>query len=127
MDPLDQFLAELKAEYTEAKELNNNSISSDSRQPKSLIDILLAEVKADFAAIDAAETLVKQQELIQENQRQEAIKAEKMAVLQNYAQAWLDKLDPFSAEGLWFTRLAESYPSQLAAAIDYLQHNLSEN
>ncbi|BAW96746.1 hypothetical protein NIES970_16850 [[Synechococcus] sp. NIES-970] len=37
------------------------------------------------------------------------------------AETWLQQLDPFSNEGLWFMEFAETYESPLAAAIEYLQ------
>ncbi|MFN6567774.1 hypothetical protein A6770_10050 [Nostoc minutum NIES-26] len=130
MDTIDKLLAQIKAEYDEAK--------SEKQQPKinvvkpfvppppksvSLVDNLLAEVQADFAAQDKAEELRRQQELEQERIRQEKIKATKLETLKNQAKEWLDKLDPFSPEGLWFERFSESYPSKLEAAIEYLQSN----
>ncbi|BAZ54117.1 hypothetical protein NIES4103_68020 [Nostoc sp. NIES-4103] len=130
MDAIDKLLAQIKAEYDEAK--------SEEQQPKpnvvksfvptppkslSLIDNLLSEVKADFATQDAAIELQKQQELEQELIRQQQIKAQQLEALKKQAKEWLDKLDPFSPEGLWFERFSESYPSKLEAAIEYLQNN----
>jgi hypothetical protein len=46
-----------------------------------------------------------------------------LEALKNQAEDWLKKLDPFSAEGLWFERFAEGYSSKLEAAIEYLQTN----
>ncbi|NWF62280.1 MAG: hypothetical protein HXY43_24275 [Fischerella sp.] len=130
MDSIDKLLAELKTEYEEEK--------SEQQQPKptaatpyiqpprksaSSIDNLLAEVKADFEEWDQAEKLRQQQELEQERIRQEQIKAKKQETLKESAKDWLAKLDPFSAEGLWFERFAERYSSKLEAAIDYLQTN----
>ena len=37
------------------------------------------------------------------------------------AQKWLKELQPYSDEGVWFAQFAESYPSRLEAAIDYLK------
>ncbi|MCC5635282.1 hypothetical protein LC593_05320 [Nostoc sp. CHAB 5844] len=130
MDSIDQLLAQLKAEYEPGK--------PTPQQPKpdvippfipslpksqSIIDNILAEVKADVEAQAAAEELRRQQELEQKRIRQEKIKAQQLEVLQKQAQEWLEKLDPFSPEGLWFERFAEGYPSKLAAAIEYLQNN----
>ncbi|MBH8561832.1 hypothetical protein I8748_06520, partial [Nostoc sp. CENA67] len=80
-------------------------------------------VKADFATQDAALELQKQQELEQERIRQQQIKAKQLEALKKQAKEWLEKLDPFSPEGLWFERFSESYPSKLEAAIEYLQNN----
>jgi hypothetical protein len=117
MDSLEQLLTELKAEYGLTKPKQTSNL------PKSdfLIDKLLAEVKADFAEIDAAEASVKQQELAQEKTRQEKINAQKISVLQSHIQEWLTNLDPLSSEGIWFEKFAENYPSKLAAAMEYLE------
>ncbi|MBW4633202.1 MAG: hypothetical protein KME30_15280 [Iphinoe sp. HA4291-MV1] len=128
MDSLDKLLAELKAEYEEQKpqqhQLKPNLIKPASKlqsKSESLIDIVLAEVKADFEQKDLTEKLQRQQELEQERIRQEQLKAKKLEELKNQAKDWLDKLDPFSSEGFWFERFAEGYPSKLEAAIEYLQ------
>lgn len=128
MDSLDKLLAQLKAEYDEDKPTlpqpqEAKSFSTQKSQSSSLIDNLLAEVQADFAAKDAAEELIKQQELEQEKNRQAQIKVQKLEALKVEATAWLQNLDPFSPEGLWFERFAEGYPSKLDAAVEYLQSN----
>ena len=128
MDSLDKLLAELKAEYSEQKpqqhQLKANSIKPVSKmeqESNSLIDNLLAEVKADFEQKDLAEKLQKQQEQEQERIKQEQLKAKKLEELKKQAEDWLAKLDPLSLEGLWFERFAEGYPSKVEAAIEYLQ------
>ncbi|WP_353929700.1 hypothetical protein WJM97_15475 [Okeanomitos corallinicola TIOX110] len=133
MDSIDKLLAEIQAEHTEAKKnihrpqnptantakpLINSVSKSDA-----LIDNLLAEVKADFVERDATEELRKQQELEQEKNRQAQIKVQQREALKKQAQAWIDKLDPLSSEGIWFESFAKAYPSKLAAAIEYLQNN----
>ena len=132
MDSIDKLLAELKTEYEEAKPSQpqpkpqpNITQPFIPAPPKaaSLIDSLLDEVKADFVERDMAEELKRQQELEQERIRQEQLKAKQREALKNQAKEWLDKLDPFSPEGLWFERFAEGYPSTLEAAIEYLQNN----
>ena len=57
-----------------------------------------------------------QQEII----RQEQQKQLKRKQLTRQAETWLENLDPYSDEGMWFNQLAESYPSRLEAAISYL-------
>ncbi|MDZ8188690.1 MAG: hypothetical protein RMX96_28035 [Nostoc sp. ChiSLP02] len=130
MDSIDKLLAELKNEYKEEqpqqpplKSPPAKSFIQTSPKSASLMDNLLAEVQADFAEIDAAEQLKKQQELEQERIRQEQLKARQIEALKEQAKEWLAKLDPFSPEGLWFERFAESYPSKLEAAIEYLRSN----
>lgn len=131
MDSIDKLLAELKTEYEEAKPSQpqsqpqqNITQSFIQTPPKaaSLIDSLLEEVKADFVERDKVEELKQKQELEQERIRQEKLKAKQREALKNQAKEWLDKLDPFSPEGLWFERFAEGYPSKLEAAIKYLQN-----
>ena len=130
MDSLDKLLDQLKAEYDQAKPAvsqpqTNAAKSFTPQAPKSLslVDSLLAEVGADFAAQDEAVELKKHQELKQEENRQAQIKAQQLEALKLEAEAWLKTLDPFSSEGFWFERFAESYPSKLEAAIEYLQSN----
>jgi len=133
MDSIDKLLAQLKAEYDPVKSAPTPQqpqqnvippfIQTSPSKSESIIDNILAEVKADVEAQAAAEELERQQELEQERIRQEKIKAQQLEVLQKQAQEWLEKLDPFSPEGLWFERFAEAYPSKLAAAVEYLQNN----
>ncbi|TAE61480.1 MAG: hypothetical protein EAZ76_09550 [Nostocales cyanobacterium] len=131
MDAIDKLLEEIKTEYTGEKKpkqplpqpTNNQSFTIFTSQSDPLIDSLLADVKADFSAQDAAEELRKQQEAEQEKIRLAQIEAQKQEAIKNQAQSWLSKLDPLSSEGLWFESFAKSYPSKLAAAMDYLQNN----
>jgi hypothetical protein len=152
MNNIDKLLAELQAEYTEkkteAKQPNphatkpvisstpqpvplpplnltpvQSSLSSASKSD-SLLDNLLDVVKSDFAAFDAAEELKKQQELEQEKIRQAKLKEQQLEAVKKQAKDWLNQLDPLSQEGLWFEGFAQSYPSKLEAAIEYLQTNI---
>ncbi|MEH1915744.1 salt stress protein, Slr1339 family [Nostoc sp.] len=130
MDSLDKLLAELQTECQEVQPQQQQSKSATTKSfipslPKSasFMDKLLADVKADFAEEDAAIELKRQQELEQERIRQEKIKAKQLEGLKVQAKEWLAKVDPLSSEGLWFERFAESYPSQLEAAIEYLRSN----
>ena len=100
-----------------------NSVNNTVHQKDPLIDNLLADVKSEFKEKDAAEELRKQQELEQEKIRQAKLKAQQKQKFKNQEQKWLDKLDPLSSEGLWFEKFAETYPSKLDAAIEYLQNN----
>jgi len=128
MDSIDKLLAELQAENTKpAKPQQQPPPPKTFIQPPSkstsLIDNLLAEVKADFVEKETAEELRRQQKLEQERIKQEKLKAQQLEGLKNQAKDWLKKLDPLSTEGLWFERFAESYSSKLEAAIEYLQTN----
>ncbi|MEH2305226.1 salt stress protein, Slr1339 family [Nostoc sp.] len=130
MDSIDKLLAELQTEYKEVQPQQQQSKSTTAKSfipssPKSasFMDNILAEVKANFAEEDAAIELKKQQELEQERIRQEKLKAKQLEGLKIQAKEWLAKVDPLSSEGLWFERFAESYPSKLEAAIEYLRSN----
>ncbi|MEH1939072.1 MAG: hypothetical protein V7L01_02480 [Nostoc sp.] len=129
MDSIDKLLAQLETEYKEVQpQQQSKSATAKSFIPSSpksgyFMDNLLAEIKADFAEEDAAIELKKQQELEQERIRQEQLKAKQLEVLKVQAKEWLAKVDPLSSEGLWFERFAESYPSKLEAAIEYLRSN----
>ncbi|MBW4508971.1 MAG: hypothetical protein KME64_21005 [Scytonematopsis contorta HA4267-MV1] len=129
MDAIDKLLAEIQSEHEKSNELKpqqtqplaTNKIVSPSVKAASLIDNLLAEVQADFTELDKAIELKKQQQIEEERIQQEQIKAEKLAELKNLAKDWLEKLDPFSPEGLWFENFAQKYSDKLEAAIEYLQ------
>ncbi|WP_414578995.1 salt stress protein, Slr1339 family [Anabaena sp. CCY 9402-a] len=131
MDSIDKLLAQIKAEYDSEQPKQpqpkpnvpnvGKPFSPPANKSASFIDNLLTEVQADVAAQDQAEESRKQQEIEQERIRQEQIKAKQREGLKKQAQDWLTKLDPFSPEGLWFERFAESYSSKLEAAIEYLQ------
>ncbi|MFN6501193.1 MAG: salt stress protein, Slr1339 family [Nostoc sp. DedQUE01] len=130
MDSIDKLLAELQTEYKEEQPKQQPPKSTTAKSfiplsPKSasLMDNLLAEVKADFVEKDAAEELKRQEELEQERIRQEQLKVKQLEVLKVQAKEWLGKIDPLSPEGLWFESFAESYPSKLEAAIEYLRNN----
>ncbi len=130
MDEIDKLLSEVKDEYSNSQQISKpipqpNSSSNQSiaspRKSASAIDKLLDDVKSDFEKKDLAEELQRQQELEAERIRQEQLKAKRQEGLKQEAKNWLEKLDPFSPEGLWFERFAEGYPSKLEAAIEYLQ------
>ncbi len=123
MDSIDKLLAELKAEYDEPatpqqRPPQTKTFIQPPPKSTSLTDNLLAEVEKD-----TAQELRRRQELEQERIKQEQLKAQQLEASKIKAKDWLDKLDPFSAEGLWFERFAEGYSSKLEAAIEYLQTN----
>ncbi len=113
--PIDNLLAEVKAEFEgepaklEQKRsqstINPKNLSSSQNQTKS--DNLIQDLQQE----DKAERERKQQD--RERRRTEALKQK--------AREWLDNLDPKSDEGLWFEEFAYAYESKLEAAVDYLQ------
>ena len=131
MDPIDQLLAQMQAQYGDAA-------TSAAPPPASVIphatakaatakigaddpiDSLLSEVKAGYEAQDAAEQLARQEQLEIEQRRQAQLQQQRRAAIAQQAQTWLAALDPLSTEGLWFEQFAHKYPSKLEAAIEYL-------
>ena len=146
MDSIEKLLAELQDEYNNVspkeaveggdahqkfqskpkvtKPLNNQASSiSSSFDTGDTIDRLLSDVKTDFEQQDLEQELQRQQYLEQERLKKERLQAKQQELLQLHAQEWLDQLDAFSYEGLWFEKFAQGYSSKLAAAIEYLQVN----
>lgn len=141
MDSIDKILSELQAEYQqsanspaekteEVKKVKKvKKVKLDSSPSSSIfassskgdvIDNILAEVKQDVEEKQLLEEQQKQQELEEERIRQEKLKANQLEALKAQAQQWLQKLEPLSTEGMWFETFAQSYPSKLEAAIEYL-------
>ncbi|NJL09568.1 MAG: hypothetical protein HC908_03345 [Calothrix sp. SM1_7_51] len=132
MDAIDKLLNELKAESENSGKSQKQQSSSPTTKPFVVLnqkstagsmDNLLAEIKSDYEEQDKAEELQTQQKVEQEKIRLEQLKLENLSVLKKQASYWLEQLDPFSSEGLWFERFAENYSSKLEAAIEYLQIN----
>lgn len=137
MDSIDKILSELQAEYQQSanspaekkEEVKIKKVKLDSEASSPLftssskgdvIDNILAEVKKDVEEKQLLEEQQKQQQLEQEKIRQEKIKAKQLEALKIQAQEWLEKLELLSTEGMWFESFAQSYPSKLEAAIEYL-------
>lgn len=136
MDSIDKILSELQAEYKQSanspvektEEAKINKAKLDSSPSSSLftsskgdvIDNILAEVKQDIEEKELLQQQQRQQEIEQERIRQEKIKAQQLEALKVQAKEWLEKLEPLSTEGMWFETFAQSYPSKLEAAIEYL-------
>merc|ERR1712178_171435 len=47
-------------------------------------------------------------------------KQQQQKLLTRRAKQWLENLDEYSDEGLWFESFSRSYPSRLEAAMEYL-------
>ncbi len=132
MDEIDKLLKDLKQEYSENKQKiqppNPPSAKPNSSNPsqKSIsksnsgVDKLLDDVKADFQQQDLADELQRQEKIEAEKKHQEKIKLKQKQTLEKQAKTWLEQLEPLSQEGLWFEKFAEGYPSNLEAAIAYL-------
>lgn len=100
-DPLDKLLEELDQPATPPSNAPASNISGDGTS------------KADSPALQSPLSIAEVPELkaIQQDLYQQ--KVEK-------AKAWLQNLDPLSADGIWFAEFAKHYPSPLEAAIALL-------
>jgi hypothetical protein len=123
MDDIDKLLAQIKEEYTEAKPnfISGKPKVSSSEKSAFGIDKLLSDIKADFEAEERILQLQRQQELEAQRVRIEELKQKQCEGLKQEAKVWLEQLEPLSPEGIWFESFASSYPSQLDAAVEYLQ------
>lgn len=135
-DPLDDALADLEQQFRVGKPLAGSPPSPDVPRSDALgpapspaadsLDAALATLTSQFPATTPPEPNLDRaldDQTLQMRQQQHRAwgAAQKQKVLEQRAQAWLDELDPYSDEGLWFTEFAASYPSALVAAIEYLR------
>ena len=123
MDEIDRLLSQLKTENEQPQPAKPNPQPPAAAQSSGAIDRLLEQVKSDYDRQDREQEEIRQAQLKAEQLKQQQLQQEKREELKKTAQVWLEKLDPFSPEGLWFERFAEKYESKLAAAIDYLLEN----
>ncbi len=122
-DKINNLLNEVKSE------LKTNKISAEANidkvtQNNSQVDEYLDSIKAQYKNKQNHQQV--QEELIYNRNKQEIIHQEQQEQLKRkqlirQAEKWLANLDPSSDEGMWFNQLAESYPSKLEAAINYLR------
>lgn len=135
MGELEEILAELRAEYNSHPGSPPQVEQPESKKDNTLspyLQQLLAEVKSEFETQVSGEQLSSQEKRavissLEERQLLQELRTEfsareqgKIQQLAREAQYWLDKLDPYTNEGLWFTEFAYHYDSPLEAAIDYL-------
>ncbi|MDY6936609.1 MAG: hypothetical protein SWY16_02995 [Cyanobacteriota bacterium] len=137
MESIDDLLAQVKAEYTDrAKERaetfkkqrqHPSKSTSNPTTPKTPpassapIDRLLNELGGEYQDRDRLEAAKAKEREDRERRQQEQQHQQQRQSRQQAAQTWLKNLDRYSGEGLWFTEFAQGYPSQLEAAIDYLE------
>lgn len=118
---IDSLLAQVEADSQNSPAEPKARIPQQLPPQSSGIDSLLSQVKADFQEQDKLEAWQKQQQIQAQQLQQQQQRQKQLEALKVQAQAWIEKLDPLSSEGLWFERFAEGYPTKLAAAIEYLQ------
>lgn len=119
---IDDLLKQLKSDIkSNTPPITNRNEEFKSNKSKSNHD--LDSIKAEY---QKKQNWQKSQERLNlKRNQQEIVSQEQQKQLQRKqlsqkAKTWLANLDPISEEGMWFNQLAESYPSQLDAAIDYL-------
>lgn len=128
-EPIDNLLAEVKAEFerepTKLKQGRShytlNPKNSSSSKNTSNSDNMIEDLQQQDQAEDRAEQERKHQEIIAQKQKQQEKERRRTEALKQKAQEWFNNLDPKSDEGLWFEEFAYSYESKLEAAIDYLK------
>lgn len=130
MESIDDLLSQVKAEYADgAKERAQTFKQQRQQSPpptagptsSAQIDGLLAELGGEYQERDRLEAQKKQERVAIARRQQEQQQQQQRQALHQEAQTWLKNLDRYSGEGLWFTEFAIGYPSQLEAAIDYLE------
>ncbi len=127
MEPLESILNELRDRYqgetSLPKQEENASPLPTTANSLTSLDALLQELGNNFSAQvpnpSKQETQQQEVNLDLQNFAQEQ-QAKRQQAIAEKAQAWLDSIDPFSGEGLWFEAFAKKYPSRLAAAIEFL-------
>lgn len=137
---LDSLLAELEGKPTQITPLSQSASPSPSKlqpaetkpsidptshlRPAELADDpLMAQLKAQYSALDRAEALEQQKQRAAAKHRQEQAQQQQRAALKQQAEEWLKNLDPRGGEGAWFEEFAAKYSSRIDAAIDYLGLN----
>ena len=120
---VEDLLNEVKSELNTNKRsagADTSKVTQNSPQVNEYLDSFKAQYKHKQSHQKAQEELIynrNKQEIIHQEQ-QEQLKRKQLI---RQAEKWLADLDPSSDEGMWFNQLAESYPSRLEAAINYLQ------
>ncbi|MDJ0648608.1 MAG: hypothetical protein QNJ60_07855 [Xenococcaceae cyanobacterium MO_188.B19] len=113
---LEEFKSEIKSSQTSNQA--NNDINNYSA-----INQDIDSIRAKYQ--NNKDDQKRRAELTYNQNKQEIINQEQQKQLKRkqlirQAEKWLENLDPTSDEGMWFNQLAESYPSKLDAAINYL-------
>ncbi len=143
VEPMADLLAEVRAQFDDKKEqqLRRSTISAEEvgnllsevetqfsgrkepdsqRSSSSGSTNSLAEIQAKFEEKRKATKSYDYEESALELRLEEQKKQRQRRVLTHRAQEWLKNLNPLSEEGMWFEEFADSYPSPLEAAIEYL-------
>ena len=109
-----EILTDIEANYQQKqikKSHNSNSIEAN----------FLENIEANYKQKQAEIKQSQKTENLEEIRQKELQKQKEEKLLIRKAETWLKNLDPYSDEGFWFEQFALSYPSKLAAAMDYLK------
>lgn len=120
--PLDNLLAEVKAELEASK--SHTLPPPPPSVPKPAIEpdpLLLKDVRAEYREKEREERERQQQELLEQQRLEKERQQRKRQAIRQQAQAWLKNLNPRSEEGRWFEEFSYSYEDKLEAAIHYLE------
>ncbi len=128
---IDDILAELKGKTDRPKDqleelledLGSTPPVQTGKRSDLSIDALLADMASNSIGLSTAQpppqttNFITDRSVLTDLQKVETdLKQQKI----DRAKAWLQALDPLSAEGIWFQEFAKHYPSELEAAVDYL-------
>ncbi|MDB9311947.1 hypothetical protein PN462_02445 [Spirulina sp. CS-785/01] len=114
----DQLLADLQADFSEKQQ--QSPLPTNPQTDLQLTEMMQGFQQQQKEGEIVEERLKNQEQFIQEQRKQEWKKQQRRKALEKKAKQWLNELDPYSDEGLWFEEFAYNYPSKLEAAIDYL-------
>ncbi len=115
-DLLNQFKSDFKKQKEQEKKYQGQSPSQKYQETREN----LADIKQQFQQKQEEQS----QKITHQNQAEirytEQRKQQQQKLLTRQAKQWLESLDKYSDEGLWFAEFSRSYSSQLEAAIEYL-------
>jgi hypothetical protein len=135
----EELFQEIKSQYRQRQDrtdLPTNSDRNNSDEPEDALEQIKSQYQQNPKQSDDSENDDPLEQFKQQYQQQkqtewqkhqveiretEAERQKKEKQRKQKAQKWLDNLEPYSEEGLWFEDFARSYSSRLEAAIDYLQ------
>lgn len=116
----DNLLEKLKSDYQKHQKQELKVEKEIFNQKSQVISQDLSQFKQQLQQKQEKQT----EQITHQNQEEirytEQKKQQQQKLLIRQAQKWLENLDPYSDEGLWFEEFSSSYSSRLDAAIDYL-------
>ncbi len=104
-----------------AQEFQQKGNQTKPKQKSSLTEESLNNIAQQFQQKREQDKQEQKTDNLEYIRRQELEKQRRIKQLTRQAEVWLKNLDPYSDEGFWFEQFANSYPSKLEAAIEYLK------